>query len=121
MELHTFSSLKKEFLPQYEGCMNDADQAYVYFNPHTVEHKKLEPITPEMVADGFGKKGLIVTTDSDWLFAGLEKMDWDNTNLLLMSSGNFDGKDLPEFALKITGNPIKFRRGDWIKNPQGML
>lgn len=121
MELHTFSSLKKEFLPQYKGCMNDADQAYVYFSPHTVQHKKLEPITPEMVADGFGKKGLIVTTDSDSLFAELGKMDWENTNLLLMSSGNFDGKDLPEFSLKITGNPIKFRRGDWIKNPQGML
>lgn len=121
MELHTFSSLKKEFLTQYKGCMEDADQAFVYFNPHTVEHKKLEPISPQMVADGFDKEGLIVTTDSDWLFAELEKMQWNNANLLLMSSGNFDGKDLPPFAERITGNPVKFQRGDWIKNPQGKL
>jgi UDP-N-acetylmuramate: L-alanyl-gamma-D-glutamyl-meso-diaminopimelate ligase len=119
--LHTFSSLKKEFLTQYKGCMEDADQAFVYFNPHTVEHKKLEPISPQMVADGFDKEGLIVTTDSDWLFAELEKMQWNNANLLLMSSGNFDGKDLPPIAEKITGDPVKFQRGDWIKNPQGKL
>lgn len=121
MELHTFSSLKKEFLPHYSGCMVDADLAFVYFNPHTVEHKKLEPISPEMVAEGFNMEGIIVTTNSDWLFADLENMKWDNANLLLMSSGNFDGKDLPEFAKKITGDPIKFRRGDWIKNQQGKL
>jgi UDP-N-acetylmuramate: L-alanyl-gamma-D-glutamyl-meso-diaminopimelate ligase len=121
MELHTFSSLKMEFLSEYKGCMEDADLPFVYFSPHTVEHKKLEPISPQMVADGFDKEGLIVTTDSDGLFSELENMQWNNANLLLMSSGNFDGKDLPEFALKITGNPVKFRRGDWIKNPQGKL
>jgi UDP-N-acetylmuramate: L-alanyl-gamma-D-glutamyl-meso-diaminopimelate ligase len=121
MELHTFSSLKKEFLTQYKRCMEDADQAFVYFNHKTVEHKKLEPITPEMVAEGFEKEGLIVTTDSDWLFTELEKMDWNNANLLLMSSGNFDGMDLPSFAEKITGDPVKFQRGDWIRNPQGKL
>ena len=44
MELHTFSSLKKEFLPQYEGCMAAANEAFVYFNPHTIENKRLEPV-----------------------------------------------------------------------------
>jgi UDP-N-acetylmuramate: L-alanyl-gamma-D-glutamyl-meso-diaminopimelate ligase len=121
MELHTFSSLKKEFLPLYENSMEAADLAFVYYNPHTVKHKKLEPITPEMVSAGFGKPGLIVTTSSDELFQELETMDWSRSNLLMMSSGNFDGRDLPAFALKITGNPVKFRRGDWIKNPQGKL
>lgn len=121
MELHTFSSLKKEFLPHYQGTMDDADIAFVYFNPHTVQHKKLEPITPEMVYDGFDKSGLTVTTDSDALFRELASMDWQNTNLLLMSSGTFDGKDLPEFSRKITGDPVVFKRGDWIKNPQAGL
>lgn len=121
MELHTFSSLKKEFLPHYKGCMEDADLAFVYFNPHTVQHKKLEPITPEMVYDGFDKSGLTVTTDSDALFSELASMDWGNANLLLMSSGTFDGKDLPEFSRKITGDPVVFKRGDWIKNPQSGL
>lgn len=121
MELHTFSSLKKEFLPHYKGCMEDADLAFVYFNPHTVQHKKLEPITTEMVYNGFDKSGLTVTTDSDALFSELASMDWGNANLLLMSSGTFDGKDLPEFSRKITGDPVVFKRGDWIKNPQSGL
>ncbi len=104
MELHTFSSLKKEFLSHYRHTMDAADEAYVYFNPHTVEHKKLEPITPELVEEGFGKPGLKVTTDAEALFTELENKSWENSNLLLMSSGNFDGKDLPTFAWKIIRN-----------------
>lgn len=121
MELHTFSSLKKEFLPQYRNCMDEADLAFVYYNPQTVEHKKLESITPEMVSDGFGKPGLKVTVDSEELFTQLLQMDWKNTNLLLMSSGTFNGQDLPSLARQITGNPLRFQRGDWIKNPQSGL
>jgi UDP-N-acetylmuramate: L-alanyl-gamma-D-glutamyl-meso-diaminopimelate ligase len=101
--------------------MEDADLAFVYFNPLTVEHKKLEPITPEMVSQGFDKPGLVVTTDSNALFSELASMEWENANLLLMSSGTFDGKDLPEIARKITGDPVVFKRGDWIKNPQSGL
>ena len=46
MELHTFSSLNKNFLSEYENAMSDADEAYVYYSEHTLEHKKLEHITP---------------------------------------------------------------------------
>lgn len=104
MELHTFSSLKKEFLPLYKNSMEAADVAFIYFNPHTVEHKKLEPISPELIYENFGKPGLIVTTNSDALFEKLKQMDWTNANLLLMSSGNFDGKDLSEIAREIADN-----------------
>jgi len=98
MELHTFSSLKKEFLPQYEGCMAAANEAFVYFNPHTIEHKRLEPITKEQVAEAFASEGLKVSTNSDELFAMLQSEDWTNTNLLLMTSGNFSGKNMKEIA-----------------------
>ena len=33
MELHTFSSLTEEFLPQYAGSMAEADTAFVYYSP----------------------------------------------------------------------------------------
>lgn len=98
LELHTFSSLKKEFLPQYKNSMEAADLAIVYFNPHTIEHKKLEPITEQQVAEAFGSQGLMVSTDSDALFAFLQSQSWTNTNLLLMTSGNFSGKSLKELA-----------------------
>ncbi|HZL11656.1 MAG TPA: Mur ligase family protein [Prolixibacteraceae bacterium] len=98
LELHTFSSLKKEFLPQYKNSMDAADLAIVYFNPLTIEHKKLELITKQQVADAFDSPGLKVFTDSDELFAFLKIQDWQNANLLLMTSGNFSGKNLKELA-----------------------
>jgi UDP-N-acetylmuramate: L-alanyl-gamma-D-glutamyl-meso-diaminopimelate ligase len=101
MELHTFSSLRKEFLPQYKGSMKLADLAVVYFNPHTIEHKRLEPITRENVQEAFGNNNLEVFTDSDQLFKQLRKINWRDKNLLLMSSGNFSGKDLPDFAREL--------------------
>ena len=96
MELHTFSSLKKEFLPHYAGSMAQADEAIVYFNPHTIAHKQLENITVEMVKDGFAREDLLVFTDSDELFSYLNEIDYTNSNLLIMSSGNFSGKNIQE-------------------------
>ena len=98
MELHTFSSLSKEFLSHYDGAMQTADTAIVYYNPLTLEHKKLDPISKEMVAEGFNQKGLIVFTDSLELRKYLNAQEWNNKNLLLMSSGNFDGIDYDELA-----------------------
>lgn len=103
MELHTFSSLNEDFLKQYEGSMSLADEAIVYFNPHTIEHKKLKAITEEQVKNAFGGNNVKVYTDSKILLQDLLKMDFENKNLLMMSSGNFDGidfKDLGERVVK---------------------
>jgi UDP-N-acetylmuramate: L-alanyl-gamma-D-glutamyl-meso-diaminopimelate ligase len=101
MELHTFSSLKKEFLPQYKNTMNTADRAFVYFDPHTIAHKKLESISKEQVAEAFGGDNLLVFTDSKKLVANLLSMNFKDTNILMMSSGNFTGVDLAALAEKI--------------------
>lgn len=93
MELHTFSSLNEEFLQHYSGAMKEADQAFVYFNPHTIAHKKLKPISIEQVQSAFGGENLSVYTDANELVSELKKIDWHNKNLLMMSSGNFDGID----------------------------
>jgi UDP-N-acetylmuramate: L-alanyl-gamma-D-glutamyl-meso-diaminopimelate ligase len=98
MELHTFSSLNKTFLQEYKGSMATADEAYVYYSNHTLEHKKLDPISPEEVKKAFGSENVTVFNNSDELFEMLSKKDWDNKVLLLMSSGNFDGKDLNAFG-----------------------
>ena len=98
MELHTFSSLNSEFLAQYSGSMQDADHAIVYYNPKTIAHKKLDPISIENVKDAFSQDDLIIYTDSIQLQADLLKMNWNNSVLLLMTSGNFDGVNLNEFG-----------------------
>lgn len=92
MELHTFSSLKKEFLPQYEGAMEAADEALVYFSPDVVAHKKLEKLNKEDVENGFGGGVNVVNTTSDVL-EFINSQDLSNAVLLMMSSGNFDGID----------------------------
>ena len=92
MELHTFSSLKKEFLPHYKNAMDKADVAVVYYSPEVVEHKKLEPISKELVKDGFGGNVIVMNETADVL-AFIRAQNWDNSVLLMMSSGNFDGID----------------------------
>ncbi|GAB4138811.1 MAG: Mur ligase family protein [Bacteroidia bacterium] len=98
MELHTFSSLTSEFLKEYKGAMDLADIAYVYFNPHTIEHKKLPPISVEQVREAFGRSDIKVTTDSAALVSELNAMKWSDSVLLLMTSGNFDGVDFQKLA-----------------------
>lgn len=101
MELHTFSSLNKSFLAQYANTMDEADFPMVYFNPHTIEHKKLDNITPDMVLRGFANENIAVFTDSDSLIIRLKEIDWSNKNLLLMSSGNFNGVDVRALAKEL--------------------
>jgi len=98
MELHTFSSLTEEFLPQYAGCMGEADIAFVYYNPEVIQHKHLKDIKPEHVKDAFGGDNLTVFTDSEALQKKLRELNFDNSALLLMTSGNFSGLNLIEFA-----------------------
>ncbi|MHB8259698.1 MAG: UDP-N-acetylmuramate--L-alanine ligase [Bacteroidia bacterium] len=98
MELHTFSSLNENFLKEYKGCMNGADDATVYFNPHTIEHKKLKPISIEQVKESFGDDKLKVFTQSKQVTDFLKSISWKNKNLLMMTSGNFDGVDFLSLA-----------------------
>lgn len=98
MELHTFSSLNKDFLPQYKGSMDLADIAYVYFNPQVVEHKKLPPVSENDIFKAFDNKNLTVFSDTEALQNTLRKTSWKNKNLLFMSSGNFSGINFHKFA-----------------------
>lgn len=98
MELHTFSSLNRSFLPQYQHSMKEADEAIVFFNPEVVEHKKLPLFDKNDVLTAFDQDNLTVYTDSNELIERLKTTCWDNTNLLIMTSGNFSGVDLKQLA-----------------------
>ncbi len=98
MELHTFSSLTKEFLPQYAHSMDAASEAIVYFNPSEIEHKRLAPISADDVAQAFENDKLSVYTDTQKMVERLRSFDYENSVLLIMTSGNFSGLDLRELA-----------------------
>ena len=101
MELHTFSSLNETFLAEYNGAMNDADEAIVYFNPHTIAHKKLKPITEEQVLNYFNREDLRIFTNSNDLVIYLKSKSLKNHVLLMMSSGNFDGIDFKQLSTEL--------------------
>ncbi|MCK5775523.1 MAG: peptidoglycan synthetase [Bacteroidales bacterium] len=101
MELHTFSSLNAEFLEEYKGAMDKADTAIVYYNLQTIKHKKLAEISVDQVKNAFDNNNLEVFTDSSALLERLYGESWEARNLLLMSSGNFDGIDYKELVEKI--------------------
>lgn len=98
MELHTFSSLTKDFLPQYAGTMDRADRAIVYFNPEVIEHKRLDLFSASDVAQAFHHPNLDVLTRSADVESELRSLDLSGKVLLLMTSGNFGGLDLKSLA-----------------------
>ena len=96
LELHTYSSLNAEFLKEYEGALNAADKAVVFYSPHAVQIKKLEEVTHEQIASAFKRDDLIIYTDPEAFKSYLFSQNFTNTALLLMSSGNYGGLDFNE-------------------------
>ena len=94
LELHTFSSLNKNFIPQYSGTLNAADETVVYYDENVLTHKKMEPIPKEFVRKCFNYEGIKIITEKKALERYLEQTDKHNSVLLLMSSGNFSGVKL---------------------------
>ncbi|SOD11334.1 UDP-N-acetylmuramate--L-alanine ligase [Pedobacter xixiisoli] len=98
MELHTFSSLNKEFLKEYKGAMSDADLAIVYIDAKTFEQKKMQPLTEQDIKLAFEDENLLYFDNAAKLEAYLKGLDYQSTNLLMMSSGTYAGLDLPKLA-----------------------
>jgi UDP-N-acetylmuramate: L-alanyl-gamma-D-glutamyl-meso-diaminopimelate ligase len=101
IELHTFSSLDKNFLAQYSGTMDGADMAIIFIDRKTFEHKKLAPYGSETVKTAFSREDIRFFNEPGDLNQYLENIDMLNKNLLMMSSGNFGGIDLKSLAVKI--------------------
>ena len=101
MELHTFSSLRKEFLQEYSGAMDKADVPVVIFNPENLKHKRLDPLNIEEVKLAFGRKDILVVTSGEQLESFLKQtiIQEKDAILLMMSSGNFFGIDLKKFFI----------------------
>ena len=96
LELHTYSSLNSEFLKEYEGALDSADVAVVFYSPDAVKIKQLEEVSYDQIAQSFKRDDLIIYTNpaefKDFLF----NYNLDNSALLLMSSGNYGGLNFDE-------------------------
>ena len=96
LELHTYSSLNAEFLKEYQGALEFADVSVVFYSPDAVKIKQLEEVTYEQIAQAFNREDLIIYTNpaafKDYLF----NLNFENSALLLMSSGNYGGLNFDE-------------------------
>lgn len=102
MELHTFSSLNAEFLTQYDGCMDSADVPIVYFNPHALLLKRLPMLDEDQVKKAFNNDKIHVFKDSELLQEFLiNNTSTSSFNLLLMSSGDFNGINIQKLIDKL--------------------
>ena len=100
IELHTFSSLNREFLGEYSGSMDKSDVPVVFINRRTFEQKKMEPYDENIVKQAFGNDKLNFFNEPESLVEFLSSINYNSKNLLLMSSGDFGGLDLNKIAEK---------------------
>ncbi len=102
LELHTYSSFNPEFLKEYKGALDAADEAVIFYLPESVAIKKLKEVTPEQILEAFERNDLKIYTNAasfrDFVFS----QDYDNAVLLLMSSGNYGGLDLIQLKEKFS-------------------
>jgi UDP-N-acetylmuramate: L-alanyl-gamma-D-glutamyl-meso-diaminopimelate ligase len=94
LELHTFSSLNKNFMHEYQGAMDNADEAIVFYSRHALELKRMNFLEPEIVKNGFQKEKLDVITEIEKLAQKLKSYTFKNTNFLFMSSGTYEGLNI---------------------------
>ncbi|MEO9021312.1 MAG: Mur ligase family protein [Ginsengibacter sp.] len=94
LELHTFSSLNKDFMEQYKGAMDEAGEAVIFYSRHALELKRMSPLDPVKVKEGFQKPNLEVIMERQTLEERLKSENMHNINFLFMSSGNYDGMNI---------------------------
>jgi UDP-N-acetylmuramate: L-alanyl-gamma-D-glutamyl-meso-diaminopimelate ligase len=96
LELHTFSSLNKDFISQYHQSLDAADKAIVFYNEHTLQMKGMPALEADWIVSAFGRPDLVIITDKNELKSILLSEVVSRYNILLMTSGNFNGLDYSE-------------------------
>ncbi|NAY92905.1 peptidoglycan synthetase [Muricauda sp. JGD-17] len=96
LELHTYSSLNAEFLKEYKGALDAADEAVVFYSPNAVKIKGLAEVTSEQISVALNRNDIKIFTNPEEFQEYLFTQSLDNTALLLMSSGNYGGLDFDQ-------------------------
>ena len=101
LELHTYSSLNAEFLMEYRGALDAADEAIVFYSPEAIKIKRLEAVTESKIREAFQNPGIRIFTDPNIFKDFLYTQNFKNIALLLMSSGNYGGLDFDVLKEKL--------------------
>ena len=96
LELHTYSSLNAAFLAEYNGALDKADKAVVFYSPHAVKIKQLDSVSEQQISNAFQRDDLIIFTNPTEFKEFLFSQKLDQSAVVLMSSGNYGGLDFEE-------------------------
>ena len=102
LELHTYSSLNEDFMKEYKGAMDEANEASVFYSKHALELKRMPDLPKETIKKGFAKDDLNVFNHRSELETWLNDLDYKNAVVVFMSSGNYEGLDTEAFARRVT-------------------
>jgi len=90
-ELHTYSSLNADFMPQYANSMQMADEAFIFISEKAVAIKKQTMPENSFIKNSFNNQAISIIHTQEELLIHLNNIIPQQGVLLLMSSGNFDG------------------------------
>ena len=101
IELHTFSSLNKDFINEYAHTLDLADEKVVFVDDFTIAQKGMAPFNEKEIKTAFGSEEIKFFNQPEKIKDYLSTLEMYQTNMLLMSSGNFGGIDLVTILNKI--------------------
>ncbi|MGG5505449.1 MULTISPECIES: UDP-N-acetylmuramate--L-alanine ligase [unclassified Myroides] len=98
LELHTYSSLNADFLSEYRGSLDVADQAVVFYSLDALKIKRMPEITTEQMQKAFELQALKTYTNAENFKTYIKNLDLKDSVLLFMSSGDYGGLNLNEYV-----------------------
>ena len=87
--MYTFSSLDVKYIPQYANVFKNADEVWIYVDDISLQQKKIVGLDTEFLDNIINHENLIVLRQKKLLHSKFASFNKTDTNLLLMSSGNF--------------------------------
>jgi hypothetical protein len=96
--------LNENFIGEYKNTLDNCDIKILFYDPKAVEKKGLNNISEKAMKSAFKDDSLFIFSDSDELKKFLFELDYKESNLLFMSSGNYASLDLNEIREFIKGN-----------------
>ncbi len=98
LELHTYSSLNKEFMKEYAGIFDGVDFPMIFYYAHSFEMKKLPPVSPAEIVRAFGNSEIKIFTEPLQILTYIKRLAQPDLDVLMMSSGNFGNLKLEMLA-----------------------
>ena len=94
LQLCTYSSLNVDFIPNYAHVFKEADEVWIYIDEISMKKKNKEKINNEFLLDVINHNKISIIKHQNDLKQYLYDFQFNNSNLLIMSSGNFSNINL---------------------------